>query len=46
MPLEVKDDYDEVVLDINMRSNLPKNRLLTPDIVDSARKLVTGNRKK
>ena len=37
--LEVKDDYDEVVLDINMRSNLPKNRLLTPDIVDKVVKL-------
>ena len=40
--LEVKDDYDEVVLDINMRSNLPKNRLLTPDIVDKVVKLGNG----
>ena len=40
--LEVKDDYDEVVLDINMRSNLPKNRLITPDIVDKVVKLGNG----
>ena len=40
--LEVKDDYDEVVLDRNMRSNLPKNRLLTSDIVDKVVKLGNG----
>ena len=40
--LEVKDDYDEVVFNPNMRSNLPKNRLLTPDIVDEVVKLGNG----
>ena len=40
--LEVKDDYGEVVFNPNMRSNLPKNRLLTPDKVDEIVKLGNG----